>query len=556
MKKKLISMLLCICLATALLAGCGSGKTEKTDNSDQSEQLQSSAKAHVDTLRIGAIYKNNTFSAYSQNDFYGRMNYNGLSQLNFWRRDEKNQLTGDGCFFKSWEISEDNTQLTLHFDPLGNLYFHDGKPVTIDDVVYSFEFYKAQNSTWFLKISNIEVLNDTSIRLTFDSNYAFSFMNEVTVSYYILSKTIWEKVENPKDFTGQEAAVGCGPYKLISVDHDAQISYYEAVENYPIGEITVDKVELHSFDNQASMLQALMNNEIDATYGYSAPIDSTLIPTIANNDEIDIGESLNTSAYHIVFGFNKYPTNDLPFRQAVRYALDYELLRGAIAGDNYGQIANEGAVSPACLGYLDTLPINGQNKDKAVDILNTAGYVDVNGDGFRELPDGTEMEVKIALQSGNDLYKRIAEIMQINLQDIGVRLSVDEETVANTDYTEKLRNESAYEIYIGMTTSGRAQWTGVVNYVADIMSNKKWGTYDDEDYLAAYNGMLYAGSYDEYIENFQKAQTINSEQVPVICLAISSAFYPYRTDQITGWTNYPAWGVINGATWYEAAANN
>jgi len=302
------------------------------------------------------------------------------------------------------------------------------------------------------------------------------------------------------------------------------------------------------------MLQALANDEIDAVYGYSAPIDSTLIPTIEGNSAIDLGKSANTAPYHIVFGFKKYPTNDLPFRQAVRYALDYELLCASIAGKNYGQIANEGAVSPTCLGYLDTLPTLAQNLEMANKVLDEAGYKDVNGDGYRELPDGSTMDVSIALQSGNDLYKRIAEIMQINLKAVGVRLTVDEQTISNSDYTNKLRNESAYEIYIGMTTTGRAQWTGVVNYVADIMSNKKWGTYGDEAYMAAYNGMLYAGSYEEYIENFQKAQVINSEQAPVICLAISDAFFPYRTDYITGWTNYPAWGVINGATWYTVSA--
>lgn len=73
---------------------------------------------------------------------------------------------------------------------------------------------------------------------------------------------------------------------------------------------------------------------------------------------------------------------------------------------------------------------------------------------------------------------------------------MDEETISNSDYTKKLQNDGAYEIYIGQTTTGRAQWTGVVNYVADIMSNKKWGTYGDPDYLAAYDGMLYATSYE------------------------------------------------------------
>lgn len=79
----------------------------------------------------------------------------------------------------------------------------------------------------------------------------------------------------------------------------------------------------------------------------------------------------------------------------------------------------------------------------------------------------------------------------------------------------------------------------------------------EEEYFtlaSQYNGMLYATSYEDYIKSFQDAQVINSEQCPVICLAIPNAYYPYRIDAITGWEYYPAWGVINNATWYTISA--
>ena len=107
--------------------------------------------------------------------------------------------------------------------------------------------------------------------------------------------------------------------------------------------------------------------------------------------------------------------------------------------------------------------------------LDEADYQDTDSDGVRELPDGSPMDVKIALQSGNETYQRIAEILTNHLAEVGIRVSVDVETISKSDYTNQLRNDGVYEIYIGQTTTGCAQWTGVVNYVADIMSNKKWG---------------------------------------------------------------------------------
>ena len=69
--------------------------------------------------------------------------------------------------------------------------------------------------------------------------------------YHLMPEHIWGKVENPAEYGGEDMSIGCGPYRLVSKDADAQISYYEAVEDFPLGELTVDKVELHSYDNQA-----------------------------------------------------------------------------------------------------------------------------------------------------------------------------------------------------------------------------------------------------------------------------------------------------------------
>ena len=558
MKKKLISMLLCICMTTALLAGCGSGKNE--DNSETKENAQNQQAEeqkeikHVENLRIGMTRPNDTFTIFSQGGAFGYMNYNGFVVLNFWSFDENAQLSSTGCFFDSWKVSDDDKQITLTYKTDG-LYWHDGVPVTDEDVIFSFEFWKKQNYPLFLHIENVEIPESGTCVVTFDSEMAFSFMNQSTLMYHFMPKHIWEKVENPAEYDGDDASIGCGPYKLVNVDTDAQVSYYEAVENYPLGEITVDKVELHSYDNNASLIQAMINNEIDVMYNYSSGLDSTLVPLIANNPDIDLGQSLNSATYQMMFGFNQYPTDQLPVRQAIAYSLDYELLRDTIAGE-YGEIASSGAVSPVCLGYDDSLPVNERNLEKAAEILDQAGYIDVNGDGFRELPDGNQMSIRIGLQSVTDFYKRNAEIIQTNLAESGIRAVVDEKTISDADYRTAQRMNGEYDLWLSMTTVGMASWGGVAHYAAavTITSGQRFGTYADPEYLAAYDAMSRSGNYEEYIDAFKKIQRMNSEDIPVIALAAMSTFFPYRTDSITGWTYYPAWGVINCSTWYNAVA--
>lgn len=554
MRRKLITLLLSMCLLVSMLSACG-GNTNVEDDPSIGDDIVSGAETeHVKTLRIGTTYENESFSVWTTAGAFGRMNYHSFTNLCFWSFDENNELSTEGTFFRGWEISEDNTVLTLNYD-LTNLYWHDGQPVTDEDVIFSMNFWTARNYPLFLHFTNIEVPETGKIELTFDTPMAFSFLNQTSQMYFIMPEHIWGDVEDPASYDGDDKSIGCGPFKLVNIDYDAQVSYYEAVENYPLGEVTVDSVELHSYDNEASLIQAMINNEIDVMYGYSNGLDTTLLPLIENIEEIDPGQSLNSATYQIMFGFNQYPTSELPIRQAVSYALDYELLCSTLGGE-YGQIASTGAVSPACLGYDESLPMNTHDVEKAAQILDEAGYTDINGDGYRELPDGAEMSIRIGLQNANDLYKRNAEIIQTNLAEVGIRAVVDEETISNADYRTAQRMDGQYEIWLSQTTSGMATWGGVAHYAAavTITSGQRFGTYADPEYLAAYDAMSQSKNYDEYVAAFQNIQRMNSEDIPVIALAVESIFYPYRTDAITGWINYPSRGVINTSTWYNAVA--
>ena len=568
--KKSIAFMLVLAMMFIMLTACATNDTKTTEAtktpasttvadattaaSTETEEVKPEVK-NAEVIRIGTTYANTPFNTATSDGAFGRVNYNSFVRLNLCRFDENGVLTGDGCFFKSWDISEDNTSLIVEFAPLDALYWHDGNPVTTDDVLFTFDFYKENKHTWFMKVEDVEILSDTSMKISFDSSCAFSFLNQITLMYTIMPKHIWENVEDPSSYTEADAAIGCGPFKFVSNDPDAQISYYEAVENYPIGDITVNRVQIHSLENQAAIAMALVNDEIDVMYAYSASLDPTLLTLIDAEENLDRGESQNSATYQLIFGFNNFPTNDKDFRMAVRYALDYNLFSDYLTG-GFGTPANQGAISPSALGYNGTLPINAQDIEKSKQILDDAGFVDTDGDGMRELPDGSEMNVMVALQGSNETYKRMAEILETNLAAVGIRVTVDEETISNPDHMTKLRMEGTYELYLGMTTVGIAVWTGIVAYIAAITmtSSQRFGTYADPAYLKAYDDMMTARNYDEYIAAIQIAQQMNVDECPGIALAIMQSFFPYRTDHVTGWTNYPAWGVINGSTWYTAVS--
>ena len=100
--------------------------------------LAEEAPKHVENLIIGTLYANNTFNMTGQKDAFGRMNYNGLTQGNFVYSDANGNL--QPYFFRTFEVSEDGT--VLDFTWHKGAMWHDGQPVTNEDIIFSFEYMR------------------------------------------------------------------------------------------------------------------------------------------------------------------------------------------------------------------------------------------------------------------------------------------------------------------------------------------------------------------------------------------------------------------------------
>jgi peptide/nickel transport system substrate-binding protein len=215
---------------------------------------------------------------------------------------------------------------------------------------------------------------------------------------------------------------------------DAQTIYFEAVDNYFKGELTVKKVSIRSFGSADTLILALKNGEIDAMSNYSSGLDASASPSITGVADLDSGMSINPGNYQLTFGFNQTPTNELQFRKAAAYALDYALLASAIGGE----VPGTGIIAPPNVGFDDTLPKLKQDIALSKSILDEAGYLDINNDGYRELPTGEPMNVIVNTQynkSKGTIFARIAEIVVSNLKAVGINTALDEKGVTDSAYS-------------------------------------------------------------------------------------------------------------------------
>ena len=551
--KRLASLLLASALALTA-AGCAGQNPAASTQSGPPEAVESgkSSVAYVEELRIGTTAAIDGANVMTENGIFGKLNYNAVVTAPFVVTDENGKV--QPFFMTGWELSGDLNTITATFATDQGLTWHDGEPVTMDDVVFTFQYLIDRKSSYCSGLTGVEAVNETTATLTLTDGKAFTMLNSMANFVTLRPEHVWSKVEGEyAEYTGEDAAIGCGPYKLTGVDEEAQSMTLEAVSDTFMGqELTVRKLTVRTYDSHDALVMALRSGEVDAMYDYSNPISPTMLPSISGVDGVDPGRGMNMGLFEILFGFQKQPTDDLEFRRAVRYALNYELLATTIGGED-GQVPGEGIISPAGIGYDDSLPKLVQDQEQAKAILEAAGYVDTDGDGWRERPDGTPMDVLVTPQYNATkaaLYQRIAEIIVTNLGEVGVKCTLDEESIRNSDHEQQLRDDGAYEIYICYATQGVSFYKTPFLYMFnDDLS--MWGTCDLEDFDQAYNDMLNAQGDEDYVAKVKELQRIASEEVIGIALCWDTAYYPYRTDKYEGWTNFPGWGVINCETWYN-----
>lgn len=501
-------------------------------------------KKHVPLLRIGTLAKQEGFSIATSVGAFGRMNYNSFTRSNMLKVDEKGELHPD--FFQSWELSDDGLSLKVTFPK--DAKWHDGTTVTREDIEFSFDFFV--NVLKRKNYKSLEIIDDTHGIIHFEQPASLFTLHSMTITAPIINKRVFEG-QDFATFQSDETTMGCGPFKFVSYDADAQISYYEAFEEYFGEKTTIDKVQIRTFGGQEAMVMALANDEIDAIYDYSNPIDPVLMSLLEGNDAIDSGKAINNSTYFYNFFSTKAPMDDLAFRKAAVYALDYKLL-GNIVNGELAQPASLGIISPPNRGFNDTLPSLEQDVSLAKDILSQAGYYDADGDGFVEDKEGKPFDLRITVQAGTrpEMYSRIAEVMMEDWAAVGIKSHFDTDAFSNRDIWSQRVSTPDYDVYVGVVSGTTTAFNTAFYYMLES-SRLKAGVHPGKEMNELFQNMLNAKTEEEYAIYCKQLQQANAKDFAGAALCWDTAFFPYRTDKINGWIYYPSWGVINGRTWFS-----
>lgn len=410
--KKVLALSLGCAMTVGMLAGCGgSGSDSGSDSSSDGSASTSedAVPAQGGEITIGVTSFADTLEPTEQYFSWVVSRY-GVGEC-LARFDTSGELVP--CLATKWENSDDG--LTWRFTIREGVKFSNGDDMTPEMVLASLQRTcdKSNRVPEFFDLDSMEVDGqDIVFHLKrANANMAGSLADPL----FLIVDT------NVDDSTFAENGPVCtGPYAVESFSATDSCVVVRN-EYYWDGDVPLDKVTLKCIDDQTTRSMALQTDEVQIAYNLKTENLVEFESSDAYN--IDSLESLR-STYAFMNQSDGRALGDLALRQALLRGLDKEtycsnLLEG-------GATAGKAPVPPTLdFGFDDLNDENAYDPDGAKKILEEAGYKDVNGDGFVEKPDGSELDLKFVIYTSREELNVYAQAAQASLKDIGIRITLD-----------------------------------------------------------------------------------------------------------------------------------
>ncbi len=315
---------------------------------------------------------------------------------------------------ESWELDEGGVTFTLRDD----VRWHDGVPVTVEDVKFSFDLARNPDvasplaAAYLADVASAQVLGDGRIRFEFSAPHAQP-----------LEDFFWPPVprhllENadPADLARHpfgRSPIGSGPYRFVSWEVGEQLVFERNGDFAPSlgGPAATERVVYQIVPEPTTLLAEFLTGVI-SMIGPLGPVDA--------NRVTEAGQRLEAFPWRLFayIGWNaqREMFSEPEVRRALTMAIDrQELLDGLLYG--YGTIAT-GVIPPwhPFAPALDPIPYA---PDSAAAILERHGWIDADGDGIRER-DGRPFSFQLLANQRNAIYPDMAQVVQAQLRRVGV----------------------------------------------------------------------------------------------------------------------------------------
>ncbi len=270
---------------------------------------------------------------------------------------------------ESWTVSSDN--LVYEFVLRKGVRFHNGDPVTPEDVKFSFERYRGAGAGPFkTRIASIDIVDAQRIRFRFKQpwpDFMTFYGTPATGAGWIVPKKYVEKVG---DDGFKKAPIGAGPYRFVSFTPGVEL-VLEAFDGYWRKSLSVKRLVFKSVLEEETRLAMLKRGEADIAYSVRGPLAEELRRTPG----LTLMPTYPSGTFWLVFPEQwtdpKSPWADRRVRLAANHAMDLPAINQA---ETLGFSKLIGSIIPYTFDGFWQPPLHAYDVKRAKGLLTEAGY--------------------------------------------------------------------------------------------------------------------------------------------------------------------------------------
>ncbi len=234
---------------------------------------------------------------------------------------------------RDWKVVDDTTvEVTLR----EGMRFHDGEPVTVRDVKFSFDFIKEHGTAGFFPaalspVDRVEIVDGSVIRFKLLKPFAPLFFTTFSL-VYILPQHIWEDVatregvDSPAKWDNP-TPVGSGPFKLIYHRRGEELLLEANKDHFDPPQVEALLIVAHS--NIDAVFASLMDGTVDLPDRSIAALN---VPEARAAPHLGLVDTPDHGVFFIGFNLRRPPFDDLQVRRALAHTLDHDTVVEAVLG--------------------------------------------------------------------------------------------------------------------------------------------------------------------------------------------------------------------------------
>ena len=478
MKKK--SLVFLSAAAALTLAACSSANNNSSTSSEASKAA-SKSKFNSEVTHEGTAIEGGTlkYALVSAAKFSGifidelasnTTDSTIASQVDqsMFEYDENRKLTNTGLASIEFDVEGKTATIKLNAK---DYKWSDGKPFTIDDYIFAIEaignkdytgtryndrytnivgmkdFHEGKTDS----ISGVEKVDDYTVKLHFEKMLPSMQLAGGAIPAYTMPKHIFKDIPvkewEQSEYVRGAKVVGLGAFTIESVVAGESVTL-KANEYYYKGRPKLNKVVMQIVSPNTIVSEMKAGNYDIATMPsaqYEAFKDLTNVTYVSS-----FAPSYEYIAFHLgkydkAQGKNVTDPNakmaDVNLRQAMGYALDIDA-----AGENLYNGLNYGTNSIILPFFKDVYNKEQEgftyNPEKAKQLLDEAGYKDVDGDGIRENKDGSKLQINFAARTRDDANESLVQQYLLWWKEIGLDVQLyTGRTIESNNFYEKVQSD-------------------------------------------------------------------------------------------------------------------